>query len=255
MAYDSLSCTVRTTMPKLSLRSARGRGAAALATALLLTATLPAASTPAQAAAGDKTWQARAVGNAQVKDRDRKLVAKLPASTKLGYHPQTGRVRLISGTPAKPLASGVVGVASGERRLALAEAKGRARDFMRRYGKLFGLKRAGSELRVSGAARRLEVSGGARLSAVADGRNAVVRFDQVRDGVPVMGGQVVVQLSAGGEVVSAAGEVLPTASRAAAAAALGSRVSSSRARTAVSYTHLTLPTTLCMCSSRWWPYH
>ncbi len=40
--------------------------------------------------------------------------------------------------------------------------------------------------------------------------SVTVRFDQVRAGLPVMGGQIVVQVSEQGEVLSAAGEVLPS---------------------------------------------
>ncbi len=51
--------------------------------------------------------------------------------------------------------------------------------------------------------------------------NATVRFDQVRAGVPVMGGELVVQLTAEGAVVSAAGEVLPSGSAAVSSATVG----------------------------------
>ena len=39
------------------------------------------------------------------------------------------------------------------------------------------------------------------------------------------------------------------------AACVGKKEGEGPLGTPVSYTHLTLPTTLCMCRSRWSPYH
>lgn len=203
----------------------------------LLAAVLPVhAATPASPRPGDDGWAARQIRKGGIPQRDRKLVSGLPGRAKIGYHPETGRVRMISGTPGKPLGAALSGVASGKRRLSAADARTRARRFVERYGQLFGLKTPARELRLRGTRRRLVAPtasySGATDDAGGTGRvgaglaNATVRFEQVRDGVPVMGGEIVVQLSATGEVLSAAGEVLPSGARATTTA----RITALRAR-------------------------
>jgi Zn-dependent metalloprotease len=64
------------------------------------------------------------------------------------------------------------------------------------YGQLFGLRDQSRELEVM------------RTSAEARGRS-FVRFQQVHRAVPVLGGELIVQLDGRGHVISASGEVLP----------------------------------------------
>ncbi len=145
--------------------------------------------------AGSRTdWSAKQVRKGDIAPRDRELAARLPGGAKVGYHPETGRVRFISGSSSMPLSAELPGVAAGKRNLAAADARTAARRFVERYGPMFGLRDAARELRVKATERRLAPAAG--LASVAAGRpNATVRFEQVREGVPVMGGEIAVQLS------------------------------------------------------------
>jgi len=71
-----------------------------------------------------------------------------------------------------------------------------ARRFLDTYGQLFGLTDQAQELTVM------------RTRAVDRGRS-FVRFQQVYQGIPVFGGELIVQLNADKNVVSANGEILP----------------------------------------------
>jgi len=205
-----------------------------IAIALLALALPVHAATPAAQRPGADGWAAKQIRKGGIPKRDEKLVGRLPGRARLGYHPETRRVRFISGTPEVPLGRAVSGVASGERRLSAADARSSARRFMDRYGQLFGLKAPAQELRIRQTRRRLPVQAehfsNASEQVGAGLPNATVRFEQVRDGVPVLGGEIVVQLSTAGEVLSAAGEVLPSGARATTRA----RVPAARARRAAS---------------------
>ena len=210
-------------MPMPTPRALR-RGLALLAAIATLALLLPAASAPVVGATdADRSWEARAIRTSSIKARDRQKARELPAEAKLGYHPRTGRVRFISGTPSKPLSGGLSGVAAGKRRLSAADARTKARRFVDRYGSLFGLKDPASELRVGATERRLTPARGVAADAAAGLPNATVRFQQRRGGLPVMGGEIVVQLSEEGEVLSAAGEVMPAAEDVAGPALIGVR--------------------------------
>jgi len=183
----------------------------------LLAPVFPSAA-PAAAAPGDAgDWAARRISSGGLRARDRDLAASLPGAARLGYHPETGRVRFISGTPRKPLGGGVATARDGRRTLSGADARSRARRFLGRYGRLFGVRDAAGELRVRGTRRALAAPAAAASAAndqVAAGLpNVTVRFGQVRDGIEVLGGEIVVQVGANGEVISAAGEVLPSAAK------------------------------------------
>ncbi len=210
-----------------------GRTAAVITTAVALALVLSllpgtagsVAGADRQAAAGKSAggrtdWSARQVRKGDIAPRDRELAARLPGRATVGYHPETGRVRFISGSSSAPLSAELPGVAAGRRALAAADARTAARRFVERYGPMFGLRDASRELRVKATERRLAPAAG--LATVAAGRpNATVRFEQVREGVPVMGGEIAVQLSDTGEVLSAAGEVLPSAAATPSAARIG----------------------------------
>jgi len=178
-------------------------------------------------------WAARAISAGGIRARDRALLGALPPQARLGYHPGTGRVRFLSGSPRQPLAAGPAAIVAGKRRLTVSDARSRARQFVDRYGGLFGLASPGHELRAQRGRRHLVAASSGALAdrRSADRRSAdrstadhassttgapfsvTVRFDQVRAGLPVMGGQIAVQVSAQGDVISAAGEVLPSAAR------------------------------------------
>ena len=197
------------------------RLAAAISAVVLLLSLLPLeAQQVAAAGRAARDWAAAQVREGRIPARDRELAAQLPRQANLGYHPETGRVRFISGTPSAPLAPGLAGVAAGKRQLSAADARTRARRFVERYGPLFGLRDPGRELRVKATRHQLTPAPGLALAGA--GRpNATVRFEQVRDGVPVMGGEIAVQLTAAGEVLSVAGEVLPAAATTPAGARVG----------------------------------
>ncbi|MFV2062318.1 MAG: M4 family metallopeptidase [Chloroflexota bacterium] len=208
-------------MPRLVVKAARSGVVIVVLVVTLLAVALPAsASPPARHRLGDDGWEARQIRKGGLLARDRKLLKGLPEWAKLGYHPETKRVRFLSGTPARPLTAGPPALASGRRKLSMADARSQARGFMNRYGRLFGLKAPGRELRVSSARKRLAAgampNGGpvSVAAAAAAPLAATVRFAQVRDGIPVLGGEIVVQVSAQGEIVSAVGEVLPSRAKA-----------------------------------------
>ena len=73
-----------------------------------------------------------------------------------------------------------------------------ARAFLADHGSLFGIDNQARELRTE------------RTKVEAHGRS-FVRFQQVHEGVPVMGGELVVQLDGQGNTVATTGEVLPDA--------------------------------------------
>lgn len=202
--------------------SATRSGTISLVVAItLLALLLPVSAAPVAAQRSDDDgWEARQVRKDGVAPRDRELTATLPGRARVGYHPETGRVRFISGTPARPLTKPAAGVAAGRSQLSNADARGEARRFVDRYGALFGLRAPDRELRVRATRRhaaepRGQATGGLVPANEAPRRGATVRFQQVRDGVEVMGAEIAVQLSADGDVLSAAGEVLPTDARAA----------------------------------------
>ena len=194
----------------------------ALAAVTLLTLIAPAhASAAERRRPGDGDWGARQARRTVVPKRDRELVDRLPGRARLGYHPATGRVRAISGTRARPLER-AAGVAATKQRLSSAGARTAARGFMRDYGRLFGLARPGSELVVKSTRRRTVTAAGVDTTAAGPGSRSTrsVRFSQRRDGVPVMGGEIIVRLSDAGDVLSARGEVLPSGARAPATATI-----------------------------------
>lgn len=208
---------------------------------VLLALLVPATATPVagQGATGGG-WEAREVRKGGLAPRDRDLASTLPGRTRLGYHPDTGRVRFISGTPARPLTGGVASAAAGRQRLSGGDARSKAQGFVNRYGELFGLKAPARELRIRDTQRRPALADGrtaargptiAASGSTANSGGATVRFEQVRDGVAVMGGELVVQLSAAGEVISAAGEMLPSAAQATTRARISAAAARSQAAT------------------------
>ena len=147
-----------------------------------------------------------AVDEASLRASDRRILRRLPATTTVAIHAQTGRVRFLGGTIATPLmrASALRRVArstglarSAERVLSPATA---ARAFLEGTATLFGVSDPARDLTVE----RTEWRGTL---------GSVVRFRQTRGGVPVLGGELLVRLDRRGAVVAATGEALPAGDR------------------------------------------
>jgi bacillolysin len=108
---------------------------------------------------------------------------------RISYHAETGKVRFIGASPARPIPQPTLLAAGASPEMA-------ARGFLAVYGQLFGLRDEAQELTVM-------------EERLADDGRSFVRFQQVYRGMPVMGGELIVQMDAGKNVVSANGEVLP----------------------------------------------
>jgi Zn-dependent metalloprotease len=136
---------------------------------------------------------------------DRRILADLPDGSTVGIHAETGRIRFLGGTAAHPLMRpAALRRAALNARIDGAKASGAlgpgvaARAFLDRTGPIFGVARPGRDLAITRIDRR-------------GSRGSVVRFHQTRRGVPVLGGELVVRLDRRGAVLSASGEVLPSA--------------------------------------------
>ncbi len=125
---------------------------------------------------------------------DQLLLERLQAASQGGvrvsYHADTGKVRYIGADRQHPLAVEGSSAASGP------TAEGAARAFVNQYGALFGLVDPTAELRVMDQ------------TTTAAGR-AAVRFQQVHRGIPVLGGELRVNLDRAGNVLAANGEISP----------------------------------------------
>lgn len=103
-------------------------------------------------------------------------------------HEETGKVRFIGTTQDKPIAAA--------RASASASPEAGARDFLNTYGPLFGIQDQAKELTTL---RTKNLDAGA----------SAVRFKQAYKGIPVFAGDLVVNLDAKGNVLSANGEISP----------------------------------------------
>jgi Zn-dependent metalloprotease len=121
------------------------------------------------------------------------LVQQLRAATdqqvRVSYHAETGKVRFVGTTPEHPIAPPAQLVAG-------ATPEQAARAFLTSYGPLFGAADQAQELRV------------AKVYSAGRGRSTV-RFQQVYQGVPILGGELNVQLTAEQAVLAANGELQP----------------------------------------------
>ncbi len=117
------------------------------------------------------------------------LERRLGPGTEVAHHSRTGLVRFIGTAPGRPITrpSGVK---------ASASAPVVARAFLERYGFAFGISDQAAQLRTIAVGS-------------APGDRFAVRFQQLHDGVPVLGGELVVNLDAHGNLLSAGGETLP----------------------------------------------
>ena len=104
-------------------------------------------------------------------------------------HAQTGKVRFIGTTQEHAISRPSALAVS-------ASPEAAARAYMTAYGKLFGIEDQARQLRAEG----VEVAGKDR---------SVVRFRQVHEDVPVLGGELNVQVDGANNLLVATGEVLP----------------------------------------------
>lgn len=112
----------------------------------------------------------------------------LPPGTRIGYHSETGRIRFLGAPAGEALADGL--------ELAADSPETTAGAFLARYG---------AHLSVSDVARDLVPLA---TTEGASGRRAV-RYQQYYQGVPILAGELVVQVDAGLRVLAVTGEALP----------------------------------------------
>jgi len=134
----------------------------------------------------DAPLAAPAHENAPLLDR---LQQEAGSPLRISYHRETGRVNFLGSDRDHPIPR----PASLTAEASPAEA---ARAFLATYGALFGLTDPADELIVM---RQTE----------ADRGRSFVRFQQVYQGIPVLGGELIVQLDGERNVVSVGGEMLP----------------------------------------------
>jgi len=119
------------------------------------------------------------------------LKRELGPGVRVAEHRETGVVRFVGTAAGRPIAR--------PRGLGSSPTAARvARAFLDRHGDAFGIRDQARELQVVG-------------SEAATAGRAAVRFQQVHEGVPVLGGELVVNLDGERNVLSASGEALPHA--------------------------------------------
>ncbi len=128
-------------------------------------------------------------GGNQPGDERSSLASLTDSGARVAYSAETGKVRFIGSAPGKPI-SRPSGLAAS------ASPTTVARAFLDLHGKAFGLRDQAKELRATS------------VRTVSAGRS-VVRFQQLSGEVPVLGGELVVNLDRSGSMLSASGEVLP----------------------------------------------
>jgi bacillolysin len=161
------------------------------------------------------------------------LKRALGSNVRVAEHRETGKVRFVGTTAGKPIAR-----PSGLSRSASPALVARA--FFGSYGAAFGIRDQATELRVIGT------------EAGTGGRSAV-RFQQLHAGVPVLGGELVVNLDADRNVLSANGEALPDA-KVATSPQVGSAAAREAAVAAVAKTHAGSPIRLKATVPSLWIY-
>ena len=106
----------------------------------------------------------------------------------IAYHSQTRLVRYIGTDLDHPIRQ-TISLAAGTR------PEVAARQFMTEYGALFGITDQMRNFQV------MSVKG-------ADGERSFVRFQQLYQGIPVLGGEMIVQVDNARNIISANGEIL-----------------------------------------------
>ena len=121
------------------------------------------------------------------------LTAQLERETegklRVSHHSYTGKVRFVGSELQRPIWQNH-GLTAG------ATPEEAARSFLSTYGLLFGLRDESSELKTV-------------RSRIRDDGRTLVRFQQMHQGIPVIGGELIVQVDDNLKVISASGELLP----------------------------------------------
>jgi Zn-dependent metalloprotease len=112
------------------------------------------------------------------------LQAVTDGQATIAVRPETGALAFIGGSEAHPLDGSEAGTPSQV-----------ARRFIDHYGTAFGVASPATDL--------------TELPAFAAGVGSAIRFQQHYNGVPVLAGEIAVQIGTGGQVLSTTGEVLP----------------------------------------------
>ncbi|MBA3874455.1 MAG: hypothetical protein H0X30_35445, partial [Anaerolineae bacterium] len=111
------------------------------------------------------------------------------SGAQITFHPNTGKVNFIGVAAGNPITQPIT-LAQG------ASGEEAARGFLSVYGSLFGINNQAAEL-----VRENEKK--------PDNTRKFERFQQVYNGVPVIGGELIVQVDNNSNILSANGEVLP----------------------------------------------
>lgn len=152
---------------------------------------------------------------------------------RVSYHDETGKVRFLGTTPDHAIAQTFPNAADVSPEMA-------ARAFVQSYGSLFGLQNGQDELVVM------------KGQTEENGRS-FTRFQQVYQGIPVIGAELIVQTDAQHGVLSANGEILPElALETAAAIGEGDAVETAVAK--VSKDYAVDPNTLSTTQPELWVY-
>lgn len=122
-------------------------------------------------------------------DPGARIAALEHQGARVGVHAGTGKVSFIGSDPGAPLQTAAA--AKG----LLADAAAMA--FIRDLGPLFGLRDPGKELKIM------------KQGSMADGRS-MVRYQQLHQGVPVIAGEIIVNMDSGRGLLSMGGEVSPS---------------------------------------------
>jgi len=126
---------------------------------------------------------------AQPSDPVEVLRQQTGGAARVSYHAETGKVRFIGTDRSHPMPQPVALKAE-------ATVEDAARQFLGAYGSAFGLADPAQELMVE------------RAKATENG-GSMVRFQQVYQGIPVVGGELIVNMDAEKKVLSVNGETLP----------------------------------------------
>jgi Zn-dependent metalloprotease len=113
----------------------------------------------------------------------------ISSQAETAYNALTGKIRFIGTGFGKP-------IQQSNKSLRSASPEAAARGYLAECGSLLGLSNQAAELTVK------------RQTKTADGRS-VIRFQQVYQGIPVVGGDLVMQLNAANDIVMVNGEILP----------------------------------------------
>ena len=123
----------------------------------------------------------------------RHLRTQAGQALRMARRADTGRVRFLGSATGRPIES--------RRGASKVPQDTVARTFLRRYAGLFGASAAPGDLRVLRTSRKNNDASG----------TSAVRFQQLAGGVPVLGGELVVNMDRHHNVLSASGETTPAA--------------------------------------------